>query len=236
MPNHTVPILDILMLPDDDTHALLIMPQLIGFNQVPFRRLGEVTDALHQYFEGLEFLHEHNIAHRDACYFNLMMDGSKVVPRGVHFIESDTHDGLVRRLEWNDRTSVGPVPYYIIDFGLSVMYAKGRKRQSRGPYGQDRTVPEQKHEEPHDPFKVDIYQLGRVIFKMIQYDGLEPLLDIATAMTRQDPEHRISLRDALDQLNRIPKKKLKRRVWKRTCPIETRISIRFCGGSTKSRF
>ncbi|KAF5384305.1 hypothetical protein D9615_003091 [Tricholomella constricta] len=62
--NHTVPILDILMLPDDDAHALLVMPQLIGFNQVPFRRLGEVTDALHQYFEGLEFLHEHNIAHR----------------------------------------------------------------------------------------------------------------------------------------------------------------------------
>ncbi|KAF5384307.1 hypothetical protein D9615_003093 [Tricholomella constricta] len=235
--NHTVPILDILPLPDDDAHALLVMPQLIGFNQVPFRRLGEMTDALHQYFEGLEFLHEHNIAHRDACYFNLMMDGSKVVPRGVHFIESDTHDGLVRRLEWNDRTSVGPVPYYIIDFGLSVMFPKGRKRQSRGPYGQDRSVPEHKHEEPHDPFKVDIYQLGRVIFKMIQeYDGLEPLLGIATAMTRQDPEHRISLRDALDQLDRIPKKKLKRRVWKRTCPIETRISIRFCGGSTKSRF
>ncbi|KAF5378260.1 hypothetical protein D9615_008795 [Tricholomella constricta] len=253
--NHTVPILDILLLPDDDEHALLVMPQLLLFDQLPFRRLGEFVDALRQYFEvrglhvrsdlgpvakdetlpyqGLDFLHEHRIAHKDACYFNLMMDGSKLVPRGVHFMAPDTYDGLTEVLEWHDRSSVGPIKYYFIDFGLSKWFYPKANIVFSGVYGQDRTVPEHKLEEPHDPFKVDIYQLGNVIIQMIRkYEGMEPLLGIATAMTRKKPQDRMSLPDALYYLNHIPRKVLKRRVWRRDCPPYM-LSIRCCGGSTK---
>ncbi|KAF5378309.1 hypothetical protein D9615_008786 [Tricholomella constricta] len=63
--NHTVPILDILLLPDDDEHALLVMPQLLLFDELPFRRLGEFVDALRQYFE-LKTKYRHI---RDSIFF-----------------------------------------------------------------------------------------------------------------------------------------------------------------------
>ncbi|KAF5384209.1 hypothetical protein D9615_003101 [Tricholomella constricta] len=234
--NHTVPIVDILLLPNEDEHAIVVMPQLLHFNQLPFRRLGELTDALRQFFEGLDFLHDHNITHRDACYYNLTMDGSKVVPRGLHFMADKTHDGVTRKIEWNDRSSVGPIQYYLIDFGLSERFpVRPTEFYIVGQHGQDRSVPEHKREGTYDPFKVDIYQLGNVVMRLIEiYEGLEPLLGIATALTRKNPDERLPLREAIDQLGRIPKRVLKRRVWQRTCPPDVRISIRFCGGSTET--
>ncbi|KAF5370933.1 hypothetical protein D9615_009783 [Tricholomella constricta] len=227
--NHTVPILDMVLLPNDDSRALLVMPQLLHFNTLPFLYLKEFTDAVRQFLEGLDFMHQHNTIHGDACYFNLMVDPSKLVPRGVHFIKPRTHDGLTRGLEWNARSSVGPLKYYFIDFGLSAHYLPGQDIMFEGPYGQDRTVPEHSLPEPYDSFKVDIFQLGNVIKRMIdEYDGLEPLLPIALGMTRKNPQDRMSLREALERLDQVPKKVLKRRVWKQTTPTDIRFVVQFC--------
>ncbi|KAF5384218.1 hypothetical protein D9615_003107 [Tricholomella constricta] len=64
--NHTIPVFDILPLPNDDSEALMIMPQVLHFNPpgLPFTRLGEFHEAVKQYIEGLEFMHQHRISHR----------------------------------------------------------------------------------------------------------------------------------------------------------------------------
>ncbi|KAG6871495.1 hypothetical protein C0992_011122, partial [Termitomyces sp. T32_za158] len=159
--NHTVPILDIIPLPDSETEALLIMPLLLQFNEVPFHW---IDDDLPQ---GLDFMHAHKIAHRDACYLNLMMDASKVIPRGFHPVNIHSHDGVTRRQERHDRWSVAPVKYYFIDFGLSRYYPDQPWETITGLCGQDRTVPELVANEPYDPFKLDIFQLGNAFLELM---------------------------------------------------------------------
>ncbi|KAG5338875.1 hypothetical protein C0989_005751 [Termitomyces sp. Mn162] len=200
--NHTVPILDVIPLPNSHSEALLVMPQLLHFAEIPFVRFGEVVEAVQQFLQGLDFMHENRIAHRDACYMNLMMDPSKVVPRGFHQMKPWSHDGVNTQFESFERWSVSPVQYYFIDFGLSGYYPKGVEYETAtGLCGQDRTVPELLVDKPYDAFKLDIYQLGNVIVEIIKkYTGLELLLPLARAMTSTNPNDRPSPTQALKML------------------------------------
>jgi hypothetical protein len=55
--NHSVPLLEVLQVPDDDSLVLLVMPLLRKFNDPPFLTLGEVVECVRQAFEvGLEFI------------------------------------------------------------------------------------------------------------------------------------------------------------------------------------
>ena len=47
--NRTVPILDVVALPDDTGHVLLVMPYLRVFNTPPFHCRAEVVEALRQF-------------------------------------------------------------------------------------------------------------------------------------------------------------------------------------------
>ncbi|KAG6807275.1 hypothetical protein H0H92_008163, partial [Tricholoma furcatifolium] len=49
--NHSVPVLEILHLPDDDTLVLLVMPHLVDMDFLPFRYVGEFAEAVRQYLE-----------------------------------------------------------------------------------------------------------------------------------------------------------------------------------------
>ncbi|RDB27848.1 hypothetical protein Hypma_002137 [Hypsizygus marmoreus] len=227
--NRTVPILDILAMPNDETQALVIMPQLIEFFYLPFRRVGEVVEAFKQYIQGIEFMHEHNIAHRDACLFNLMMDASQLIPKGVYFNEWMTHDGVNYDFEWRERASVKSLQYYFIDFELSHRYPPGLKNiKDTGIYGQDRSVPERSLTVPYDPFKVDIYQIGNVLLNIIgRYNGLEPLLELGNAMTRKNPDDRPSPSEALKFLDRLDRHTLRRRIWKPRTTSSYRFHVKY---------
>ncbi|KAG6843711.1 hypothetical protein H0H87_001399 [Tephrocybe sp. NHM501043] len=231
--NHCVPVFDVLDIPEEHTKALLVMPQLIHFALLPYRRVVEVAEAMYQYIEGLDFLHQLGIIHGDACYMNLMMDGTRMVPRGVHMFKPNTHDGGARdELEWNERSTVRPLGYYLIDFGLSEMSSDIDNERWGGHYGQDHTVPE--HHLPEgqwfNPVKVDIYQLGNVFVELIEdYDGLDILLGLAKLMTCQDPDARISLQEAMRWIERMDPATLSQRVWKKTCPDDVRRAIEFNG-------
>jgi hypothetical protein len=67
--NHSVPILDVLEVPDDDSVVILVMPLLRKFDDPPFRTLGEVITCVTQMFE-----------------VRLVVTGSKVALRLVCFI------------------------------------------------------------------------------------------------------------------------------------------------------
>jgi hypothetical protein len=49
--NSCVPILDAMSLPGTDDEAIIVMPLLYDFEYLPFRRLGEVTEAFHQFLQ-----------------------------------------------------------------------------------------------------------------------------------------------------------------------------------------
>ncbi|KIM39280.1 hypothetical protein M413DRAFT_75109 [Hebeloma cylindrosporum] len=247
--NCTVPILDIIILPGNDDTALIVMPMLRDFGNLTFRRVGEVVEMFEQVVHFLAFLHEQNISHMDFCWFNIMMDGSRVVPKGWHMANQFSHDGIsIGEFEWVDRWSVRPVKYYVIDFELSQrMISKDNPRLFVGSWGQDRSVPEMSFTTPSDPFKVDVYQLGNVIKKLMtvsvlreprfgvsltrskNYIGLDILKPLVDAMTNPDPLERLTAEESSKQFSIFRKKCSKRvmkgRIWRNEAPIPPLSSV-----------
>ncbi|KAK7063709.1 kinase domain-containing protein [Favolaschia claudopus] len=117
--NHTIPLLGIIPLPPDNASSLLVMPYTRQFDHPPFHCRAEFVELMRQYLEGLQFMHDNNVAHFDIAPQNLMMDESRVVPAGSHFRKPRSHTGIPGIFSWRNRCSVGPVEYYYIDFGLS---------------------------------------------------------------------------------------------------------------------
>ncbi|KAJ6461320.1 hypothetical protein C8R45DRAFT_1028057 [Mycena sanguinolenta] len=196
--NRCVPLLDKLdfeafNIKHEKYKGLLVLPFLREFDDPPFRQLSEVTEAVGQFLQAVEYMHAKNVAHRDFCYGNLMMDASHVVPRGWHFEAPWTRCGKGEGIKSVPRSTVGPIAYYVIDFGLSDRFFDVRPEDvlDVGKYGQDKTVPELSETVPYNPFKVDIYQLGNVIMELVKtYDGLEIFRQLAEVMTQQDPAER----------------------------------------------
>ncbi|KAG6899594.1 hypothetical protein C0993_008826 [Termitomyces sp. T159_Od127] len=223
--NHTVPILDAMPYPNDDTKLLMVMPYLDQFHRAPFRRVGEVYEAVYQYVQTV---------HRDPCWFNLMMDASNIIPRGTHFVASDTHDGVSNSFKWRQRWSVRPIQYYYIDFDISRRYPPELKNvdlKEMSRAGQDRTAPEFKRSGPYNPFQADIYQLRNAILKLIdEYipEGLEPLILLGNAMTNINPKDRPSLSEALKYLDEMDERTFKRRIWRRQDSFGDRFKIKYC--------
>uniref|UniRef100_A0A8H7XN86 Protein kinase domain-containing protein n=1 Tax=Psilocybe cubensis TaxID=181762 RepID=A0A8H7XN86_PSICU len=218
--NCCVPILDVIMIPCDDDHALLVMPQLLGFHFLPFRFLGEFCQFTLQVLQGLEFLHEYNIVHRDICWGNILMDTSKLIPKGNHFVRWDSHTGkLFEKFEWKTRWSVMPIQYYIIDFGISLQ-CLSKDARGLGQWGQDRTVPEMLKNEWCNLFMVDIYQLGNVFKRCItRYQGLNAFIELADAMTKENPNERPTATESVRMCKKIiaditEAGKMAKRVWR----------------------
>ncbi|KAG6907364.1 hypothetical protein DXG01_009185 [Tephrocybe rancida] len=149
--NNAVPILDVMLLPDDDSFALIVMPLLFPFHALPFRRVGEFSNAMKQYTQ-----------------FNLMVDATDLLPQGWHFLRPHTHNGIDDWTEWRERSTCRSLRYYFIDFGLSRRYLDNKKILDVGSFGQDQSYPERSDLVPYDPFKTDIYQLGNVILETIE--------------------------------------------------------------------
>ncbi|KAJ7447556.1 kinase-like domain-containing protein [Mycena galericulata] len=202
--NHTIPILEVITVPNE-SWTLLVMPYCRRFDDPPFHCRAEFIEAMRQYLEGLQFMHDQNICHGDIAPQNLMMDESRVVPDGSHFFMPRTHSGFLRLFRWNNRCSVGPINYYYIDFGLSMHFPDGKATASTvGTLRTFPTIPELSLTVPYDPFKVDIYQLGLTIQKLIQtYRALRDFRPVATAMLNPNPGERPSPTESLVQLNSI---------------------------------
>ncbi|KDR79995.1 hypothetical protein GALMADRAFT_1174063 [Galerina marginata CBS 339.88] len=230
--NNTVPILDLIPLPNDGNFALIVMPMLRHFDShiIPFRHVSEVVEALEQFIQGLAFLHEHQIAHRDICYFNLMMDSTKVIPSGFHFARQYVQDDFKTQIIYHDRRSVGPVKYYSIDYETARHFFPGEK--CTGVMGQNRNVPEMSETVPYDPFKLDVYQLGAIIPRFIEnYEGLEFLKPLGDAMTDQDPEKRLTAAESIQKFQELvsplTEAESSQEIWLRRLSPEARLIVGF---------
>ncbi|KAF8518184.1 kinase-like domain-containing protein [Gautieria morchelliformis] len=207
--NRTVRILDVIPLPDDDEWAMLVMPYLRQFDDPHFQFRVECVEFFRQSLQGLEFMHEHNVAHRDACHGNIMMDSSRLIPGGFQFAFQSAHDGPpIKRIVYTSRLAVAPVDYFFVDFGLSSHFASFEERHLvTGMAGQNKTVPELSRKVPYDPFKVDIYHLGGVFEELVEnYHGLGVFQPLVTAMMRRNPTQRPDASSALAQFETIVSK------------------------------
>ncbi|KAI0358582.1 hypothetical protein OH77DRAFT_1502437 [Trametes cingulata] len=207
--NHTVPLLEVIQVPDDDDVTILVLPLLRACNSPPWLSIGEVVSFLTQIFEGMQFMHELHLAHRDCQRPNIMFDPRPIYPNMFHPRVPDRARDWNRRAKHYTRTS-HPVKYYFIDFGLSRQYdpTQGPPREHPIPGG-DKTVPEFKNwsGELLDPFPTDIYYLGNMIRSDIlqQYRGVEFLAPLVRDMVQNDPTKRPSIQEVSRRFEELVK-------------------------------
>ncbi|KAJ7054436.1 hypothetical protein C8F01DRAFT_490286 [Mycena amicta] len=219
--NRTVPLLDTICLPHDPGTVLMVMVHGRRFNYPPFHCRGEFFHALFQLLQGMEFMHEHNIVHgqvtvldllcrsqscRDTAIQNIVMDETRVVPKGSHFMADRTHSGHSYLFSWKNRCSVSPVDYYYIDFGLTFHFPAGVKDATMvGYYGSWRKpIPELSATVPYNPFQVDVCRLGLTILEVIEpYPALADFIPLGKLMCDPDPTRRPTPTEALIKLNEL---------------------------------
>ncbi|KAJ6501998.1 hypothetical protein C8R45DRAFT_1209646 [Mycena sanguinolenta] len=128
--NHCVPILRVLSDPKEPELVIIVMP----FATVEFFK---------QIFQGVQFMHKHNIAHRDCGSPNIMMDGASLYRIPFHPIKQDRKRDFSGKAHPSLTRTQHPVKYYLTDFGLSRRY----KPEERPPLaltarGADKSAPE----------------------------------------------------------------------------------------------
>ncbi|SJL11189.1 uncharacterized protein ARMOST_14592 [Armillaria ostoyae] len=222
--NRTVPILETIHLEDDPgKKVIIVMPFLRWFFDPPFETLHQILDACQQLLSGLAFIHEHHVAHRlvfpirlipkcvdicftrDACYLNIVMDSSRLIPKGFQLNDPWIAADVKSSYKAGSRSSVHPINYYYIDFELSVI-VNDEEPLAYGRVGLDRSVPEwATPDKPYNPYKLDIYQLGNVFRKEFteRYIGVEVLLPLVESMTQPIPNERPTAAEALATLEAV---------------------------------
>ncbi|CAE6386170.1 unnamed protein product [Rhizoctonia solani] len=196
--NHVVPCYDSFPIPGVENGMFVVMPLLSRYDFPPFYSLDEVQNFLQQVFEGIMFMHAHDIAHGDIAGANIMMNSRPLYTEPFHPVSQQRSLDFRRPVHPRYRRHQVIIRYYLIDLG----YAKWFRNPSApklvtGLHARER-APEQRSGRPYDPFAVDVYQLGAVIRRELipRMSELEFLLPLARAMTERDPTKRPTLREA----------------------------------------
>ncbi|TDL22598.1 hypothetical protein BD410DRAFT_748340 [Rickenella mellea] len=204
--NHCVPILDHFRDEREPEFEFIVMPLLLPYDVVDFATVGEMVDFIRQTLEGLVFMHDQGVAHRDCAIQNIMMDAGEMFPNGFH--------PYAPWLERNGETKAKPlrrndvsVKYYFIDFGISSLFTDPDKpRLVSGNDGHDHEPPEftMVSQIRYNPFILDVFILGNVYKKQIvqrnrNMDFLSPLVNKMTAM----PQARLTAVEALSEFEAI---------------------------------
>ncbi|CCM03476.1 uncharacterized protein FIBRA_05609 [Fibroporia radiculosa] len=202
--NHCAPLIDLLPDPLGSSKMLMVTPYLRPFDDPEFGVVGEVLDFVFQTLQGLQFLHQCGVAHRDCASANIMMDGRSLYPQGHHPIRDHCSlDGVVELVPLSRIDH--PVRYYFIDFGISTRFSENSSPLVLGKNGRDQDVPELSSDVPYDAYKVDIFVLGNVYDKEFiqKYHGLDFLQSLVGAMKQSVPGRRPTAQDTLKSLEEI---------------------------------
>ncbi|KAF8069045.1 kinase-like domain-containing protein [Lyophyllum atratum] len=215
--NHCVPILDVLQPPYAPDLAFIAMPLLFPITATAFETVGEAVEFFRQAFEGLQFMHENNVAHGDCKYDNIMADTLHLFDSPPHLCETTMKRDFSGRTSKPASRTRKPVKYYLVDFGLSIIYRPedGPHREAP-PWGGDKTVPEflVPNPAPCDPFPVDVYCLGNGI-RQYFLDGRENLIkpkrgfefmrELISDMVNDDPSKRPAMSEVTSRFDDIVK-------------------------------
>ncbi|KAK7027841.1 kinase domain-containing protein [Favolaschia claudopus] len=211
--NHCVPIIEVLSDSEDPDGQIIVMPLLAPFTKPGFETVAEVIACWRQIFEGIHYMHENFVAHRDCGFNNIVQDPTNLYPDGFHPVQkfmAASYQGFARYIT---RTECWP-RYYIIDFGLSRRYDP-----ADGPptediiLGGDKSPPEHAgRAEACNPFPTDIYFLGNLLRKQFLYPegrlyrSLRFLKPLVKEMTQKDPSLRPTIGEVIEQFDKITSK------------------------------
>lgn len=199
--NHCVPIIEVIDDPGDDRKSYMVMPLLRNADSPPFQYVKEIVDFVDQVLEGLVFLHEKGVAHRDCVMHNFLMDGDAMYPEGFHpvkFAYKRDYSGYATYIP----RSVAGVRYYFADFGISTHIPEGaREKFVTGILGRDQDPPELSESVPYDPFKLDVFIIGNMLKQEFcnTFTNTDFLLPLTRELTRTDPEQRPTAEQAFNQ-------------------------------------
>ncbi|KAI0744018.1 hypothetical protein C8Q80DRAFT_1272620 [Daedaleopsis nitida] len=208
--NRCCPILDVLQDPLNDDFELLVMPLLRRYNDPKFETVGEAIEFFRQALEGLQFMHEHHVAHRDCMTLNIMMDPKPILPDLFHFSLSRKTRDYKGYIKPSTRTA-HPVRYYWTDFGLSRRYNSDDTNPLEVPiFGGDKSVPEF-NKDPHspcNPFRTDVYYVGNLIREdfLQVYKNLGFMEPLVTRMVQDAPEKRPTMDEVVTKFKEITSK------------------------------
>ncbi|KAL1937558.1 hypothetical protein VTO73DRAFT_13053 [Trametes versicolor] len=178
----------------------MVMPYLRNIDQPLFDTVEDILECGEQILDGLLFMHEHNVAHRDCAYRNVMMDATAMNPSGYHPLHWRMLPDTVTPAPTLPRSSV-PVTYYLIDFGISTRFSPDDpSKLVVGTKGLETTVPELSTTVPYNPFKTDIYILGALFRQefLDKYSNVGMLAPLIASMTAKDPAARPDAAAALE--------------------------------------
>ncbi|TDL22815.1 hypothetical protein BD410DRAFT_747977, partial [Rickenella mellea] len=203
--NHCIELLDILYPDNFPEYCLLVMPMCTSSSYPKFRRVSETVEFFHQILEGVAFLHEQNMVHRDICMNNIVTDSKDLFPHGCH----PQKNSLNADCTWTSyprKRSQAHIRYTFVDFGLSAWYESEKERVPEvAPWGQDRSAPELSRDVPYDGFKLDVYCMGNLMRHWVEqtWHNMEYLRPLVEMMTRRGPKDRLSAADALAIFGKI---------------------------------
>ncbi|CAL1706314.1 unnamed protein product [Somion occarium] len=204
--NRCIPLLDVISVPDIEDTVLLILPLLRSYDDPRFKSVGEAVAFFTQIFEGLQFIHQCHIAHRDCMNLNIMMDPKPIFPKLYHPAANRRTKDFSGRAKYYTRT-VRPVKYYFIDFGISRQYSPDDVHPLEDPIlGGDKTVPEfQNSNAPCDPFATNIYYLGNLIREDFfeRTKGLDFMEPLVADMVQDDPSKRPKIDEVVKRFEKI---------------------------------
>jgi len=206
--NHCVKVVETLELPDHN-NIILVMPLLRGYDDPMFQTVGELIDCLQQLFEGLQFMHENHVAHRDCNPRNAMMCANSMYPNPWHPIQTDRKRNDVMEIVGHYSRTERPPSYYWIDFGISRRFDPSETHPLANPIkGGDKTAPEfQDITGPVNPFPTDVYYVGNLVreeFLQVM-DGLEFLEPLIKDMVQDDPSKRPDMNEVVRRFEDIRK-------------------------------
>ncbi|KAN0105408.1 Protein kinase-like domain containing protein [Russula decolorans] len=202
--NHCVRLLDVIELPDNA--PILVHPLLRPYDDPRFQTYGEFITFFAQICEGVQFMHENNVAHRDCTAGNIMFDPSNMYPESFHPVEMNRSKDFRRKAKWYSRTR-RPTKYLLIDFGLSRRYDPANGPPLDKPYrGGDKSAPEHRDTEIFcNPFPTDVYYLGNLVREecIQQFRGFEFMEPLVTDMVQTDPTKRPTMDEVVTRVSEI---------------------------------
>ncbi|OCH93150.1 hypothetical protein OBBRIDRAFT_749934 [Obba rivulosa] len=227
--NHCVPLYEVLDVPDDQDLKLLVMPLLRDFDDPHMETVGEAVEFFRQVFEGLQFMHENHVAHRDCMGPNIMMDPKPLYPDMYHPLSSHLKRDYSGPAKHYTRTK-RPTRYLYIDFGISRKYSAEENSPLEDPiWGGDKTVPEfHRSNDPCDPFPTDIYYLGNMIreYFLKPIRGVEFIEPLVMEMVHDDPSERPTIQQVVARFDELVKSSNSRKLRSRLVYIKEDPALR----------
>ncbi|KAI9446060.1 hypothetical protein H4582DRAFT_2163423, partial [Lactarius indigo] len=215
--NHCVPLLDVIELSKHSesqrSQQLMVFPLLRPFDQPRIQTFAEFTKFYMTYSclilstQGIRFMHQRNVAHRDCTAYNIMFDPSQMYPNGFHPVMIDRNRNFEGTAKAYTRTQ-RPPRYYFVDFGLSCQYTS-RNAMDEPLRGGDKSAPEHRSRQRCNPFHTDIYYLGNLVRQKFmkarnrRYNGFEFMEDLVASMTQDNPMGRPPIEGVLQEFSHI---------------------------------